>query len=436
MTLSRPPTLLLGGCFAALLETATYLTVTLPWTPPPFAKDWLRLCPGALVPFQITRLYRLPAPLLADCSFGRDFHRVVRGDAGTCEDCSFVHAQDGRVFEPTVVGGVVRVHDGGHGFVTVELGIPPHATSDLDALFWNQVACLEDVLSALSRPRAGCCIGEFVRWSNGPFLSAFNADSHRIFIEIPVSTTLRLQCRDYPHPSRRHTNEIVRVSPYSNSTACSLSATPTRNLCCPEGSFAQLKKIHQSPGSLFPLRVLLHRPPAMDFPLLAAHNHVPEDPKAVGVAHDDSSGPFLRATTKSPHRAPPPANLAIRQHPLEFHSALHDKGRGVPDRGMLDDDPDFPLPELLAYVAEESRPVGASTLRRLVLYALLTPIQIPLAADQAAAPAPPSKTSTSASAKIHYTLLNQIIALERLIADESRDVMVRSLPSLMGKVSI
>ncbi|KAJ7606481.1 hypothetical protein DFH06DRAFT_1149948 [Mycena polygramma] len=211
----------------------------------------------------LSRLRSLPFPLVAEIEFGREFQPVVLSTVNRCEHYSFVHVQGGPVFEPLVVGGIADVHDGGHGFVTLELGVPTHSMQDLDVLFWNQVASLDGVLAGMYSSHAGALIREFVRWCHGPFVSVANADNHRIFVEVPPcvpvvrntpsrtlnglsssssdslhsiasSSTLcsveddsasatafalgdvlvisvQLHCRDFPRPSRCTAREIVRA---------------------------------------------------------------------------------------------------------------------------------------------------------------------------------------------------------------------------------
>ncbi|KAJ6448505.1 hypothetical protein C8R47DRAFT_1230999 [Mycena vitilis] len=135
----------------------------------------------------LRRLYRLPITLLADSSLGVNFERIVTDTAGHCEQSVFVRSWDGRPFEAALVGGIVCIQDGGHGFLTLELGVPVHSTVALDVFFWNQVACLDSATTVLFRPPPGAVIADLMSWCNGPSMDPANTDNHKIYVEIPPS---------------------------------------------------------------------------------------------------------------------------------------------------------------------------------------------------------------------------------------------------------
>jgi hypothetical protein len=174
----------------------------------PFAAFYARL---------IRKLCDLRLPLLSESIFGRDFVGI-----SSPLHIDFVVPESLLPFEPLIIGTVRDLYDmvcafyrfdskyllrlQGQGFVTVELALPRHATHSVDALFWNQVACLVRTVRrcpdapAVSVPffslrinsytLQGAALEDVLEWSTNICYSSFEADDMRIFVEVDQSVTV------------------------------------------------------------------------------------------------------------------------------------------------------------------------------------------------------------------------------------------------------
>ncbi|KAJ7910138.1 hypothetical protein B0H13DRAFT_2488554, partial [Mycena leptocephala] len=93
-------------------------------------------------------------------------------------------------FEPLIIGTVRDLYDMGQGVLTVESSLPRHATNSMDAMFWNQVACLVGTVRQCPCAPTGVIFKDILEWSTDVSYSSFEADDMRIFIEIDPSVTV------------------------------------------------------------------------------------------------------------------------------------------------------------------------------------------------------------------------------------------------------
>ncbi|KAJ6451381.1 hypothetical protein C8R47DRAFT_1229850 [Mycena vitilis] len=139
----------------------------------------------------LDRLYASPLCLLAECQFDRDFVRRVVNVVDNCESFVFVYPRTVDIFQPVLLGEISGIHYGGGGFKTIELKVPLNAGHRMDSFFWNQAACLDDLLAVLAVLRRGVILDDLIGWTVTPSDLHTRQARRRIYIDVSPSVHVR-----------------------------------------------------------------------------------------------------------------------------------------------------------------------------------------------------------------------------------------------------